>query len=455
MISVSFFENLSCDSLTNTMENSTALNNENDAVTAAVASQPHIEPIMHAAAADDNGIKSLESWFYFAMAILGSLWLLALLTIWQFSIASMLFLIPLCILIRWWNKNRTNCTLNHILKQYFYGFASIALMAFFLQFIAIILITLTFGILGAFSTSSYTAGWFIYIIICVGTYVFIEELFKLSFNIKAFNEVENVRTVNKTHTMASTATSLGYASSTGLTWLLFAALSYLSQLHYIPVGWLILDGLIIGVIGMPMHLMTGYFIGLKITQVVYARNDENNNNNNVDNSNPQQVQAQVQAQAQAQDQQSMETKENMNFLTIPCIARGTYIFMLVLGLLVLPLSLVGTILIILAIVLEYCCLTLIIKKEEKKLPFDYLERAGYLNVFGYGALLDEEDDQIDPYDRLKTPTNPSTGNGANNSSTNQSPNGSDVQLEQEPEQHADSKQVSLQMDETKNSPQLR
>ena len=90
-------------------------------------------------------------------------------------------------------------------------------------------------------------------------------------------------------------------------------------------------------------------------------------------------------------------KHELPWLVIPSITRVVYLGLLIL--LVASFSnqdrwgispWVVSVLVLLAIVIEYAILFKIIKKKEESLPNRYLQRAGQLQFFGYGILAGQE-----------------------------------------------------------------
>ena len=68
--------------------------------------------------------------------------------------------------------------------------------------------------------------------------------------------------------------------------------------------------------------------------------------------------------------------------------RASYFFFLVIGFLVIQFSFVGVVISIIGIVVDYILLIRHAKMIESTLPFDYLQRAGQLSIFGYNVLSD-------------------------------------------------------------------
>ena len=71
-----------------------------------------------------------------------------------------------------------------------------------------------------------------------------------------------INEITKVHTITSTATALGYSMCTGTIWTFFMSMALdkddrNDNEEYSLFGWLFLVTLIIAVIGMPMHLITG------------------------------------------------------------------------------------------------------------------------------------------------------------------------------------------------------
>jgi len=292
---------------------------------------------------------------------------------WQFSLCCLLFVIPFIFFIRWWYKNRIHCSLNHVLKPFLHGFINITLLSIFAQFIGLLIISILFI---ATEIASFTIGYLLYVLISVTYYVCIEEILKLYFSLKSRDSVQDpINQITKSHTITSTATGLGYSMCTGIIWTGFAAFilnndDKKDDEKYPLFGWLFLVTLIIAVIAMPMHLITGYVMGCKITQkdIEYSQqNEEQNNNNNNDNNR-------------------LSFKSYINVIYYSIFVRSSYLFFLIIGFLVLQFNIGGVILALFGIIFDYILLIKHTKKIESNLPFDYLQRAGQLSIFGYNVL---------------------------------------------------------------------
>ena len=73
--------------------------------------------------------------------------------------------------------------------------------------------------------------------------------------------------------------------------------------------------------------------------------------------------------------------------------RSVYLFFLVIGFLLMPFSVGGIIVAFIAIILDYFLLIIHAKNVERSLPFDYLQRAGQLSIFGYNVLPDQVEEE--------------------------------------------------------------
>lgn len=275
-----------------------------------------------------------------------------------------------------------HCSLNHVLKWFLHGFINITMLAIFGQFIGLFIISLLF-VATRFAFSPF--GHLLYIVSSIVYYVTIEEVLKLFFSLKSRDSVHDpLRQITKTHTITSTATALGYSMCSGTLWMAFAAY----QLHkddeqyhekYSLFGWLLTITVIIAVIGMPMQLITGYAIGCKITQkdMEYAENNRDGNNQNNERGHHQ--------------HDRLPFHSYLNVIYNSVFVRSAYLFFLVFGFLILQFSVIGVIIAILGIICDYILLIKYTKQIEATLPWDYLQRAGQLSIFGYNVLPDQPD----------------------------------------------------------------
>ena len=220
-------------------------------------------------------LSSLSHWVYCWFISITISWILSFIWMWQFSLSCLLFLIPFFIFIRWWNKNRIHCSLNHVLKPFLHGFINIPLLSIIAQFIGLIIITAIFAVT---KLLTFSIGNFLFILICITYYVSIEEVLKLWFSLKSRDSVQDpINQITKTHTITSTATGLGYSMCQGIIWTIIATFQLNKDDEkdgdkYSLFGWLFLITFILAVIGMPMHLITGnnnnlyflFFVGITL-----------------------------------------------------------------------------------------------------------------------------------------------------------------------------------------------
>jgi hypothetical protein len=76
--------------------------------------------------------------------------------------------------------------------------------------------------------------------------------------------------VTRAHLVHSTATSVGYALSQAMGWVVIAHLTFLSNDIYVNDTWrqiwsLQLVGLCVTIFGTPLQLLSGYLIGLEVS----------------------------------------------------------------------------------------------------------------------------------------------------------------------------------------------
>jgi len=325
-------------------------------------------------------LASLSLWVYFWFVTIVLVWALTFIWMWQYPLCCCLFVIPFLLFLVWWYQNRTHCSLNQVLKPFLHGYINITLLAFMLQFVGVVIIIFLFA---ATQLLTNRPGKLFFIVVCISYYVAVEEALKLFFALKARDSViDPVNHITKVHTITSTATALGYSMFQGTLWTFYAA----DQLkidddkdgdEYSLFGWLFLITLILAVIGMPMHLITGYVTGCKITQkdIEWAGRDG----------------------ADAEDDAS-ERNRRPFCAYLPAIysnilVRAAYLFCLYIGCLFVQFSAMGVIVALLCIVLDYVLLIVHAKAVERSLPFDYLQRAGQLSLFGYNVLPDQPDEE--------------------------------------------------------------
>merc|ERR1712013_656417 len=295
---------------------------------------------------------------------------------WQYPLCLCLFVIPFLLFLTWWSQNRQHCSLNHVLKPFLHGYVNITLLASILQFIGLLVITILFA---ATQLLTYSIGYLCYIIGCISYYVAVEEALKLFFSLKARDSViDPVNQITKVHTITSTATALGYSMSTGALWTLFVAVMLKEDDDkdgdkYSLFGWLFLITLIIAVVAMPMHLVTGYVTGCKITQKDIEWANENH--------------------AEASPRNRLPFLAYLPAVYYNIFVRAAYLFFLFIGFLVLQFSVSGVVIALIGIVVDYVLLISHAKKVERSLPFDYLQRAGQLSIFGYNVLPDQADEE--------------------------------------------------------------
>lgn len=327
-------------------------------------------------------LSTLSPWVYFWFVLISLLWCLSFIWMWQYSLSCTLFLIPFLWLIYWWNKNRIHCSLEHILTPFLHGYVNMTGLAIVCQLIGLVIISIFFAATGAIS---YSFGYLFYLVVSITYYVTVEELLKLYFSLKSRDSLEDpVNQITKVHTITSTATALGYSMCTGTIWTFFMSLALAKDdrkdnEEYNLFGWLFLVTLIIAVIGMPMHLITGYITGCKIAQKDMEWAASHRNEENV-------------VENDSQDRNRLPFRKYVSAVYTNIAVRSGYLFFLIIGFLVIQFSVEGVIISFFGIILDYVLLICHAKKVESQLPFDYLQRAGQLSMFGYNVLADEPND---------------------------------------------------------------
>jgi len=329
---------------------------------------------------------TMSPWIYFWFMFISFLWCLSFIWMWQFSISCILFLIPFIWLLYWWNKNRRHCSLEHILKPFLHGYINMTCLAILGQLLGLLLIIMFASAFGLIHTR---VGTMIWIIASITYYVTVEELLKLFFSLKSRDSLDDpINEITKVHTMTSTATALGYSMFQGTIWTFFMSLGLAKDDQkdhekYSLFGWLFLSTVIIAVIGMPMHLITGYITGCKITQkdIIWREQHQNaGSQNEVDND------------AQNRNVNRLPFRKYISAVYTNVGIRSLYLFFVVFGFLVIEFNFTGVVIAMAAIILDYIVLFFHAKRVERQLPFDYLQRAGQLSMFGYGVLGDEPDE---------------------------------------------------------------
>jgi len=332
-------------------------------------------------------LSTLSPWIYFWFLFISLLWCLSFIWMWQYSMSCTLFLIPFLWLIHWWNKNRMHCSLEHILKPFLHGYVNMTCLAILCQLVGIVVISIFFAVL---NITKGIPGFLFYLMVCIVYYVTVEELLKLFFSLKSRDSLDDpVNSITKVHTISSTATALGYSMCTGTIWTFFMSMALAKDdakdnEEYNLFGWLFLVTLIIAVIGMPMHLITGYITGCKITRkdMEWAEAHRNPSDNVVE-------------RVDARGRNRQPFRKYISAVYTNILWRSCYLFFLVLGFLVIQFSVIGVMISLFSMIVDYVMLICHAKKIESQLPFDYLQRAGQLSMFGYNMLADEpnEDDE--------------------------------------------------------------
>jgi len=252
-------------------------------------------------------------------------------------------------------------------------------LAILCQLVGLVVINIIFVVTGGRGSA---VGFLIYLIATITYYVTVEELLKLFFSLKSRDSLDDpINQITKVHTITSTATALGYSMCTGTIWTFFISMALAEDDEkdnekYSLFGWLFLSTLIIAVIGMPMHLITGYITGCKITQKDMEWAEEHRDANNV-------------AARDSHDRDRVTFRNYIPAVYINIMVRSVYLFFLIVGFLVIQFSIGGVCFSLAGIIVDYFLLICHAKKVEAQLPFDYLQRAGQLSMFGYNMLADD------------------------------------------------------------------
>lgn len=330
-------------------------------------------------------LSTMSPWIYFWFLFISLVWCLSFIWMWQYSVSCILFLVPFLWLIHWWNKNRIHCSLEHILKPFLHGYINMTCLAIVCQLIGLVILSFLFGASGILSSS---LGFLLYMAVLITYYVTVEELLKLFFALKSRDSLDDpINEITKVHTMSATATSLGYSMCTGTIWTFFMSMALAKDdrkddEEYSLFGWLFLVTLIIAVIGMPMHLITGYITGCKITQKDMEWAEVHRNGQNED-----------EYDSTSGDRNRLPFRKYIPAVHINIAVRSGYLFFLIIGFLVIQFSIEGVVISFFGTILDYVLLICHAKQVERQLPFDYLQRAGQLSMFGYNVLEDEPDEE--------------------------------------------------------------
>ena len=129
-----------------------------------------------------------------------------------------------------------------------------------------------------------------------------------------------------------------------------------------------------------MDETTGYLTGCKITQKDLEWAEEHRNANNM-------------ADRDSHDRDRVTFRQYIPAVYINIMVRSLYLIFLVVGFLLFQFSIVGVASSLIGIIIDYFILICHVKKVERQLPFDYLQRAGQLSMFGYNVLADEAGDE--------------------------------------------------------------
>ncbi|CAM9773553.1 unnamed protein product [Ascophyllum nodosum] len=264
-------------------------------------------------------------------------WVLAFVTAVAFAIAAA----PLFV---WWSRIRFSCPLDLVVRSFGLGLIVMFWVVMIVNRYALMFAMFLLGV-------NYQMG----LVLLVG----IEEMFKVILVFWSKRDVAIGRET-KAHQIATTATSLGYA--VGFTFIMVILLDgSWDALENIKPGSL--DDLVVAIMcliittlfGTPMHVLSGYLIGLEVTRQTHF----------------------------------------MKVGLFPFLLRSLFMLNIMLWLDLFDrviISLTG-----LLITNALICAVMVyrIKRVESTLPVEYLQRVGYLQAFGYGVLPGGDVDEVE------------------------------------------------------------
>ena len=261
------------------------------------------------------------------------------------------FFVPCYWLYRFWDANRDAITGRDVIFQFWQGFGPAVVYLFFVE-MCLFMLSLLAGVLYILESLSPSLALLWIFAMCVALP---EECLKIS---KAHRERElsPPESDTKGHVIASTSFSLGY--STAQVVLMTFIWTNEAVEREDDVGLNVLEVLFVatlwGLLGTPMHVLTGYLAGVK---------------------------ASVRAFNGAAQEEEPIWREAM----LPAVIRGTFYWQFFMWF-----SLgIGNVALLLSILTGAglcAALVKIIKAEEEQLPIEYRQRVGYLSAMGYGIL---------------------------------------------------------------------
>jgi len=256
---------------------------------------------------------------------------------------------PSLLLVKWWFSNRTETALDQLVRRYMLGFLS----AFPFMVLAFVFLSTFLMFVKTVYALFFAAFLFALFIIS-----FPEEYLKYTFTAKSFTSWSERR---KADLIYATGAALGFATG--------EALFMVWQIARVQYQLLLEDSTLVRITALlvlffvPLHCLTGYQIGLRLTLKEYYI-----------------------AHPEEAERAPPFSSTIMGIIAIPVVLRTSLIcFWLFFELMDDGVSWIGGVVVNIII----CLVCLVVSKRlERRLPRDYLRRVGYLNVMGYGVLPD-------------------------------------------------------------------
>eukprot|EP00903_Cladosiphon_okamuranus_P005554 g5530.t1 len=251
----------------------------------------------------------------------------------------------------WWSRIRFSCPLDLVVRSFGLGVFTMFWLVMFLFFLAVT------GPMGKFFEALFGDWTFEGIMI---VYVGLEEMCKVFLARWSKRDVAIGRET-KAHQIAATATSVGY--SVGFSFLAIGALDrWVDRMLGIEMNssldWKVamLVLLLTVVFGTPMHVLSGYLVGLEVTRQTHF----------------------------------------MKVALYTFLIRSLFMLNIFLWCGIFPGSVKPIVAgLLLSNVLICAAMVYRIKKVEATLPVEYLQRVGYLQAFGYGVLPGGDADEVE------------------------------------------------------------
>mmetsp|Transcript_32712 Transcript_32712/g.38361 ORF Transcript_32712/g.38361 Transcript_32712/m.38361 type:complete len:486 (+) Transcript_32712:69-1526(+) len=311
-------------------------------------------------------VKAFDSRAVFYSSIFLFEWLVFLWWPPLFLAFCVVVVLPLLLFYTWWRSIQKECSLAtvvHALGRGFYDVTFMMICASYGALIIGLMVLFWFYDAGAFKKNDEKSKAFVFYVFVFLPFVTSEEFFKAMFVRLQQRKLQasSPDDVTRAHLVHSTGTSVGYAISQAMGWVVVAHITLLNNDVYLDDVWrqiwsLLLVGICVTIFGTPLQLLSGYLIGLEVTRNKW--------------------------------------KSCGASLLVPTALRFTY-YISAVGWLLLVESVVVALILFFATNVYICGLMLYrVKQVEAQMPPSYLRRVGYLNWGGYG-LIDIIDDDGD------------------------------------------------------------